>query len=313
MIRRDFVPGAYRPFNKQYVYFDRRLNDMVYQLPSFFPTRDVDNFGLYILGLGAQKPFSVQVVSAIPDLNYWGSEGGQFFPRFTYIERTEGEFDISDNSNGLAFIRVDNITDKSHADYRGTYGAEVSKDDIFYYVYGILHSPEYRAEYAADLKKMLPRIPKVASIDEFHAFVVAGRELAELHIGYETVAPYSLQITGEPGPGLDSASLYDYYRVEKMKFAGKDRSTVIYNSRISVAGIPDDAHEYQLGSRSVIEWIIERYQRRTDKASGIVNNPNDWSHEVNDPRYILDLLARVVTISVETVRIVRSLPTLDLA
>ncbi len=306
--------GAYRPFNKQHVCFDRLLIERVYQLPSIFPAPDAENLGLYILGLGAQKPFSVQVVSSTPDLNYWGSEGGQFFPRHTYIARDEAELDLFSNRAGEPFTRVDNITDKILADYRATYGAEVAKDDIFYYVYGLLHSPDYRTMFEADLKKMLPRIPKVGSSEDFRAFAAAGRELAALHIGYETIDPYSLQMAGEPGPGVAGAALYDYYRVEKMRFAGKstakDRSTVIYNSRITVSGIPDDAHEYILGSRSAIEWIIERYQIKTDKASGIVNDPNDWSREIGDPRYILDLLGRIVTVSIETVRIVRSLPTL---
>ena len=156
----------------------------------------------------------------------------------------------------------------------------------------------------------------VASADDFHAFVAAGRELATLHIGYESVEPYPLTVSGGPSASLTRPSCIDYYRVEKMRFGGKasakDRSTVIYNSRITVSGIPDEAHEYLLGSRSGIEWVMERYQVKSDKASGIVNDPNDWSREVGDPRYILDLLARVVTVSMETVRIVRSLPALSL-
>ena len=129
------------------------------------------------------------------------------------------------------------------------------------------------------------------------------------------MTPHPLQITGEPGTDVVGQGLYDWYRVDKMRFGGagkgKDRSTVVCNSRITVAGIPDEAHEYLLGSRSAIEWILERYQVKTDKASGIVNDPNDWSREVGDPRYILDLLARIVTVSVETVRIVKSLPKID--
>ena len=163
---------------------------------------------------------------------------------------------------------------------------------------------------------MLPRIPKVSSADDFHAFVAAGRELATLHIGYEAVAPYPLLGTEEPLLELSQEQLYDFYRVEKMRFGGKaaakDRSTIIYNSRITVSGIPDVAHEYVLGPRSGIEWVMERYQVKTDKASGILNDPNDWSREVGNPRYILDLLARVVTVSVETRHIVDSLPTLAL-
>ena len=150
---------------------------------------------------------------------------------------------------------------------------------------------------------MLPRIPKVK---EFQAFSDAGRRLSDLHLGYETVEPYPL----DEQHGVSAS-----YRVEKMKYAktGRvaDKSTVIYNSGITVSGIPEEAHEYMLGSRSAIDWIIERYQVKTDKASGIVNDPNDWADEQGSPRYILDLLARIVTVSVETVKIVKSLPSLD--
>jgi len=127
----------------------------------------------------------------------------------------------------------------------------------------------------------------VATADDFRAFVAAGRELATLHIGYENVAPYPLTVSGGPSAALTEAELFDYYRVEKMRFGGRglarDRSVVIYNSRITISGIPDEAHEYLLGSRSGIEWVIERYQVKTDKASGIVNDPDDWSREVGAP------------------------------
>ena len=243
----------------------------------------------------------------MPDLSYY-TYATQFFPRYTFSEPDPDALSF----DGVALDRIDNIGDRVLADYRATYGAEVSKDDIFYYVYGVLHSPAYRAEFAADLKKMLPRIPKVSSVNDFHAFVAAGCELATIHIGYEVVEPYPVTISGTPSAALAEAGQFDYYRVEKMRFGSRgsvrDRSTIIYNSRITMSGIPDEAHEYLLGSRSAIEWIIERYQVKTDKASEIVNDPNDWSREVGDPRYILDLLARVVTVSTETVRIVRSLP-----
>ena len=205
------------------------------------------------------------------------------------------------------------MTDQILADYRLAYGSEVSKDDVFYYVYGLLHSSDYRVEFAADLKKMLPRIPMVAAAEDFRVIAAVGKELCALHIGYEIAERYGLQIDGEPGPDVAGDALYEHYGVTKMRFAGKGRSAVIYNSRITVSGIPEEAHEYMLGSRSAIEWIIERYQVRTDKPSGIVNDPNDWSREIEDPRYILDLLARVVTVSVETVRLVHSLPAVSFA
>ncbi|WP_072691531.1 DEAD/DEAH box helicase [Rhodococcus marinonascens] len=299
--------GTYRPFTKQHVYFDRQLNDMIYQLPMMFPTPDHPNIGFYLTGAGSDKPFSALMTDLIPDLAFWGSSSGQFFPRYTYGP-TEGEPSLySDDAAAGGFARVDNITDGILADYRTTYGNAVSKDDIFFYVYGLLHSPAYRAEFAADLKKMLPRIPKAK---DFRGFVAAGRQLADLHIGYESVDPYPLEETETKAVGVDE---YALHRVQKMKFRSKtDRSTVVYNSHVTVSGIPDEAYRYMLGSRSAIEWIIDRYQVKTDKASGIVNDPNDWSREHEQPRYILDLLARIVTVSVETMKVVDNLPGLEI-
>jgi predicted helicase len=185
-----------------------------------------------------------------------------------------------------------------------------------------LHSRDYREMYAADLKKSLPRIPLVRSADDARAFAEAGRHLSDLHVGYESVHPYPLEgLHSQNAPTGEAA--YDFYAVgdKKMRFgkptagqeaAGEkvDRSVLHYNDRITVSGIPGEAYRYQLGARSAIEWIIDRYYVRTDKASGIMNDPNDWSREVGDPRYILDLLARVVTVSVETMRIVDALPPL---
>ena len=218
------------------------------------------------------------------------------------------------------YRRLDNITDHALTTFRAAYGDRITKDDIFFYVYGLLHSPDYRETYAADLKKVLPRIPLVT---DPWPYVEAGRRLSELHLGYESVDPYPLAGLGDPAPTGDAA--YDHFRVEKMAFAKvrdpetkklvADRSTVVYNSRITLSGIPEEAYRYQLGSRSAIEWILDRYQVKVDggpKGSGIVNDPNDWSREVGDPRYIIDLLARIVTVSLETLKIVDALPPLDI-
>lgn len=314
---REFKPkslrlASYRPFVKERAYFDRALNDMVYRQEVFFPASSVDNVGFYVTPAATSKPFSTLVVSALPDLNLWGSEGGQFFPRWQY-EAVDGvgALDFGEGEAVGGFRRIDNISDDSQKRFRAAYGDSITKDDIFAYVYGLLHSPEYRETYGADLKKMLPRIPLV---EDAAPFIEAGRRLVDLHLGYETVEPSPLR-------GLDAPAVgdpYDFYRVEKMAFArvredGKlvpDKSVIKYNSKITLVGIPADAHRYMLGSRSAVEWIIDRYQVKTDKASGIVNDPNDWSREVGDPRYIIDLVARVVTLSVETMKIVDSLPPL---
>lgn len=209
--------------------------------------------------------------------------------------------------------RRDALTDAGLAHFRAAYpGESITKEDIFYYVYGLLHSPDYRERYADNLGKELPRIPCVKSAADFWAFSKAGRELAEWHLNYETVTPYSAKIdTG--GVKLTDAD----YRVEKMRFgkAGKDkdRTTVIYNHKITVTGIPLDAYDYAVNGKPAIEWVMERQCVKTDKASGIVNDANDWAIEtMHDPRYPLDLLLRVVTVSLETQKIVRALPSLEI-
>ncbi|WP_284304484.1 type ISP restriction/modification enzyme [Mobilicoccus caccae] len=317
---------TYRPFTRQAVWFDRTLNNTVYQLERLFPSSTVSNHGFWLSAPGCPAPFQTLLVEAIPDLVLGGAGNpGQFFARWRYepVGMGAGEamlsFDVADADDANVvdgYRRVDNVTDEALKKFRAAYGDRVTKDDIFDYCYGLLHSQDYREMYAADLKKMLPRIPLV--IDPW-PYVKAGRELAKLHLDYETVEPYPLE-------GLDvqpsGAVAWEFYRVEKMAFAKQrdpetkklvaDKSTIKYNGRITVSGIPEDAYRYMLGSRSAVEWIMDRYQVKTDKASGIVNDPNDWSREVGDPRYILDLLARIVTVSVETMKIVDALPLLDI-
>lgn len=304
--------GSYRPFTKQYAYFDRPLNDMVYQLERIFPTPQHENVGIYVDG-GAGV-FTSLYTAGVPDLHVSGSNSnGQFFPRWTYekVSADDGLFAASSGEvDEYGYRRVDNITDEILAVYREKFGPQVGKDDIFHYVYGVLHSQQYREVFAADLKRMLPRIPLAASSADFQAFVDAGRALADLHVNYETVDPYPLH---ESTHSLD-VDEWEAYRVTKMRWEDKTtRKAIVYNGYLTLSDIPDAAHEYRLGSRSGLEWLIDRYQVKADKASGIVNDPNDWCREHDDPRYIVDLVKRVTRVSVETMDIVRSLPELPIS
>ncbi|MFE2426567.1 DEAD/DEAH box helicase [Streptomyces sp. NPDC059373] len=296
--------SMYRPFSRQVVYFDRDLNHRPGQLPQMFPTPESENFGFYINGYHATSEFALLAVDALPCLDVFG-KGGYLFTRYTYRELGKSD-DLFGASEEPGYERVDNITDAALRDYRTAYGdANIGKDDIFHYVYGLLHSPAYREQFVADLKKSLPRIPKAL---DFHGFANAGRNLFDLHTGYEKVNPYSgivETVSGQLGT-LPS----DLYQVTKMKFRNRqDHSTIIYNTRVTLSNIPEEAYRYQLGARSAIEWIMDRYQVKVDKPSTIVNDPNDWS---DDPRYIVDLLKRIVTVSLKTMRIVDALPPLDI-
>lgn len=315
--------ATYRPFAKTALVFDPVMNARQYQQRRFWPTGAAENMGIVLTGVASHFDFTAVMVDRIPDLHVLDT--GQFFPRWRYEPVESGEetlFGARDDA-GVDVIegyrRVDNITDEALRLFQNAYGKGIRKDDIFFYVYGLLHSSDYRQSYAADLKKMLPRIPLV---EDPQPFIDAGRSLADLHVGYEGVEPYPLDGLRVGPDGTDEAA-YSFYRVEKMRFgkptpeqkaAGerRDRSTIVYNSRITLRSIPDEAYRYMLGSRSAIEWIMDRYQVKVDKASGIRNDPNDWSREVGDPRYILDLLARIVTVSVETMKIVDALPPLQI-
>ena len=199
--------------------------------------------------------------------------------------------------------RMDNIPDDTLARFQKHYQDQtISKLDIFYYVYGLLHSPQYKTKYAHDLKKMLPRIP---FHPDFWAFAKAGKALGDLHVHYETVKKYPLQEVAED---LD----LEKRKVIKMKFPKKegqaDKTRIVYNPHLTLAGIPLEAYEYEVNGKSAIEWVMDRYRHKTDKDSQITNNPNDWSE---DPNYIVSLLKKVVGISVESARIIKTLPSLE--
>ena len=302
--------SLYRPFCKQTAYFNRELNDMVYQLPKLFPTPAHENVAITLPGPGSAGEFYALAVDMIPALGVATSL--QVFSLYTYEPVVEDDGGLNLNLGGGevvdGYTRKENITDATLAAYRSTYGdAGIAKEDIFYYIYALLHHPEYREKYAADLKKMLPCIPLVKGFWEYSR---AGRALAELHLGYESVAPYPLdEVVSSPAPE-DLEERFEFYRVQKLQFGPKkDKTRIKYNGHLTLKGIPDEVYNYILmGNRSALEWVIDRYQVKTDKKSLITNDPNDYCRAVNNPRYIVDLIKRLVTVSLETQKLVGTLP-----
>ncbi len=313
--RKEIIENEYeyritmhRPFTKLNSYFDDDLNQERYQLPKLFPTKNHKNIVISLCGTGTNKDFSALITDVVPDLQLQAN--GQCFPLYYYEENKVVQKSLFDSGEAAAggtaagkYVRRDAVSDFILERARAQYGKSVSKEDIFYYVYGFLHCKEYRETFAADLKKMLPRLPLVERVADFWAFSKAGRQLAELHLNYETVAPYPhVTVSGDDG---------QTYTVEKMRFPKKEqKDTIIYNSHITVSNIPARAYGYMVNGKSAIEWVMERYQVTVHKESGIKNDPNDWAAETGNPRYILDLLLSIINVSVQTVDIVNSLPKL---
>lgn len=315
----DLVQTVYRPFSRQWLYRHSTLNEYINLTRAMFPKEGVEN-RVIVVGEGS-KAFSAMMLSSTPDVQTIFN--GQCFPRYLYDQyetdtRHDGQGDmLSCAANVDDLRRRDAIADVGLAHFAAAYpGEAITKDDLFHYVYGLLHSEDYRARYADNLSKQLPRIPAVKKAADFWAFVAAGRELGNLHADYEGVEPYP--VTFKQGD-LRLANIPDpeaFYRVTKMKFGGsgkaKDKSVVIYNANITMQDIPLEAYEYVVNGKPALEWVMERQCVKTDKASGIVNDANRYAIEtVGNPAYPLELFQRVITVSLETMKIVRSLPALE--
>ena len=292
--------ALYRPFHKRFLYFGDKMIHRRGQFEDIFPTHKIQNRIIITPGLSERRGFSVLISDSHTDLNIFDG-GCQCFPLYYFETRQKQSPSLFDEVGESEYIRRDGVSDFIFTQARKAYGNMVGKEDIFYYVYGFLHCPEYRIRFANDFKKMLPRIPLVDDTKDFWSFSKAGRKLAELHINYESVPAYN----GVNVSGTEN----DNFKVEKMRFPKKDqKDTIFYNSNITISNIPADAYEYIVNGKSAIEWIMERYQITTHKESSIRNDPNDWATEVGNPRYILDLLLSIINVSVQTVQIVKGLP-----
>lgn len=306
--------SSYRPFGRQLLYYDRMFNENRYLIPEQFPIGTENNLSIVTCGVGG-KQFSVLMTNTIPDIQLMFN--GQCFPLKLYPpKRANKTDDLFDNNKTATENHC--ITEDGLKYFEDAYDGEIiSKEDLFYYIYGLLHSTDYRARFKNNLSKQLPRIPAVKTVTDFWEFSKAGRELGKIHVDYENVDPYP--ITFEQGD-LRLATIDDpekFYRVTKMKHAGKmrekDKSTVIYNSNITMTGIPLEAYDYVVNGKPALEWVMERQCVKTDKASGIVNDANRYAIEtMNDPAYPLKLFQRVITVSLETMKIVNNLPALDI-
>ena len=315
--------AACRPFFKQWQYMDVQFNNCVYLQPSMFPEPDAQNLEICVPGPN-NGGFTALITDKVPDHHF--VRQSQCFPLYWYEEigpeeseaeygtlfgPGQGELTFGDSNAGAGdnrkrYARHNAITDTALRVFRKAYPhTRITKEDIFYYIYGILHSPEYRQRFENNLKKELPRIPLAK---DFKAFMKAGRELADLHLNYESVDRWPLMEQGDKEhPG----------RTEKMTYPVKvkdpetgrnvpDRTILKVAENLTIHGIPLRAYKYVVNGKSAIGWIVDRYT--VVEKSGIVNDPNEYS---DDPRYIVDLVERVITVSMRTLDIVDGLPPLD--
>ena len=304
-----FCVAIYRPFYKQYLYLGDKMIHRKGQMEEFFPNTKCFNLLICIHGIGGNKGFSTLMTNYITDLNVLEASA-RCFPLYWYEKKelTQGGLfeQVEDE-----YIRHDAISDFILDQAKSRYGNTVTKETIFYYVYGLLHSPDYRKAFANDLKKMLPRLPLVEKVADFWAFSDAGRKLANLHLNYEhQPPPKSVLINGKPMPKI----LFPENKlvVNQMKFPAKgQKDTIYYNSFLTISNIPAKAYEYIVNGKYAIDWIMERYAVTIHKESGIRNDPNDWAREHNNQQYILDLLLSIITVSIETVDIVAELPKVE--
>lgn len=327
----EIIKSVYRPFQSSWYCYNKDLNLRLYQMPNIFPEKNINNVLIYVSGIGnSGKEFSILAVNQIPDVNMQHS-GGQGFPLYLYEEVTQDKNvssgDLFDDSLDLTvsetkYERKDGISDEGLQHFQAAYPDEqITKEDIFYYTYGLLHSEEYRNRYADNLTKELPRIPCVKKAEDFWAFSKAGRDLAHWHLNYETVEPYTATLDTGSTP-YSQLTAEDFY-VEGMKHPKKrdsesgknvdDLSIVVYNKRITIKNIPLEAYDYVVNGKPALKWIMERQGVSTHKDSGIVNDANDWAIEtMSNPAYPLELFLRVITVSLETMKIVKALPKLDI-
>ncbi|MBP2568817.1 putative helicase [Agrobacterium tumefaciens] len=320
--RDKFRLGMFRPFDRQHFYFDDGLIERPGSLRDFYPPSGIGegvNRTICVSGRGHRGAFSSLMADSVPNYNFADIDNNQCFPLYLYEESqpSDGLF-ASSNDQARGFTRRHAITNEGLMHFQAGYpGEDISKEDLFYYIYGVLHSPDYRDRFKNNLAKQLPRIPMVETFADFVAFRDAGRTLGDLHVNFDTVTPY--MVTFKEGdhrliPEAE-ANPKKFYRVKKMRFGGKgkekDRTTVIYNENIVVQHIPLEAYDYVVNGKSALEWVMERQAVKEDKDSGLITDANAYANEtVGDPKYPLELFQRVITVSLETMRIVRKLPSL---
>ena len=296
--RDDIVISLYRPFSKQNLYFNKFWNERYSQQDKFKKYLSIGT-----VGIGGNKDFSIIILNNIGD--FQTLQNANFYPLYYIEENNNKDKSLFETFDGIEEEnKKDGISDYIFNLAKQKYSTKITKEDIFYYVYGFLHNEDYKKEFEADLKKLIPRLPLVDDYNTFKVYSDIGRELADLHLNYENIErDRNIVVEGEKT---------NNFKLEKMRFTSKDKKDVIiFNSDIKIKNIPLEAYDYQVNGKSAIEWIMERYAVTINKDSQIENNPNSWCEENKNPRYILDLLLSIITLSVRTIELVKKLPEIE--
>jgi predicted helicase len=293
---------CYRPFCKEKIYFDNAMIERPGISRRLFPNDKLENIVIVVSGVGDRKGFSALVCDNLVSYDFF--EKTQCFPLYYFEEIEVQQKGLFDTAEISGYQRRDAVTDYILNNARKLYGKSVIKEDIFYYVYGILHSFDYREVFLNDLRKTPPRLPLVEDVKDFWNFCKAGRKLAQLHLNYDKLGPYSgVVVSGEFDGSL---------AVRKMRFADShSKNSIVFNDKVTISNIPSKVYDYIVSGRSAVEWIVERYQTTTNKESLIESNPNDWAYEMHKPGYILELLLSVINMSAQSIDIINSLPKLE--
>jgi len=271
------IKSTYRPFTQMFFYFDKHFNGMTYRMPQIFGQGGKNKNQLICYAYNEQTPFILMSIKTLCDLNFC-ARGGYCLPLYIYDKEGNPQ---------------ENITNWALELFREHYQIEITKEQIFNYVYAVLHDPNYREKYEQNLKREFPRIPLYENFEQWAKF---GKELMDLHLNYESVEQYPLK-------RIDS----DKAKIPKVKLkADKANGVIILDDNTQLSGIPNEAWDYKLGNRSALEWVLDQYKEKTPKDATIAQNFNTYKF-TDHKEHVIDLLCRVCKVSIETVRIVQSL------
>lgn len=300
---KQIIISSYRPYSKRFFYFDKHFNGRTYQWQSIY--RDKGQKIIGVPGIGSSKDFHTLAIDKIMDLNSLPA-GGQYLPLYTFDSENQ---------------KHENITDwalnQFQTHYKESDGAKITKQDIFYYTYAVLHSPAYRKKYEQNLKREFPRLPLYADFFQWRDW---GEQLMDLHINYETQAPFALErkdLDLSAKRKIAQASMFDSIGNEKIENfvvkpqtklrAGKENGAILIDSLTTLTGVPALAWEYKLGNRSALEWILDQYKEKKPQDATIRERFNAYKFE-DYKEQVIDLLKRVTAVSVETMNIIKQMP-----